>query len=346
MVWFALVLVAILIIGGVEINPGPEMKQVMGMLKHIAEEMTELKGMEKRIEDKMVKEFEGIKTAWSNLKQEVNREFIECNRRMTNLEKAEERRRKMNVIIFGIEEVRGKHVWEQVEEIVQDKLGIKLGGWEIVDTFRIGRRGINPRPIVVKLATVKIKWTILSSAKKLKGTKIFVENDYGKKEREIRSVLLKEMKNARARGDKAYVRGLDLWINDRKQDISQLNTGNMRQPAENTRASDQETKMTPRIRSTASSGGGEEGRGEQMTSPTKQVSPERQLIDDARSMALGAAAGIDVWKESELSIISSPGGSILQVEDGERGRDPESRSRLTRSKTKLQQFRFERTGSV
>ena len=63
-----------------------------------------------------------------------------------------------------------------------------------------------PRPITVKLLRHKDKLSILAKAKTLKGSNIYINEDFSDTVRQKRRELLPEMKAAQERGDIAYLR--------------------------------------------------------------------------------------------------------------------------------------------
>ena len=69
-----------------------------------------------------------------------------------------------------------------------------------------GYSGKRPRPIMIKFLRYKDKMDVLGKAKDLKGTKIYVNEDYTEAVRLKRKELIPAMKAARERGDIAYIR--------------------------------------------------------------------------------------------------------------------------------------------
>ena len=84
---------------------------------------------------------------------------------------------------------------------------------EIERAHRSGKphgQGDKPRAIVVKFLRNKDKLAVLEKAKFLKGTNIFVNEDYSESVRLKRKELIPAMKEARQRGDIAYLRYVKL----------------------------------------------------------------------------------------------------------------------------------------
>lgn len=67
-------------------------------------------------------------------------------------------------------------------------------------------RGDKPRPIVVKFLRFKDKSDILQKTKSLKGTDIYINEDYTDAVRRKRQELMPKLREARQRGDTAFLR--------------------------------------------------------------------------------------------------------------------------------------------
>lgn len=122
--------------------------------------------------------------------------------------------RKKNLIIQGLPEKKDE-TWMELEKAIQDlytKLGISVKP-DYDDCFRIGKiQPGKPRPIILKLIRLKDKKMILSQTKKLKGTKIYVNEDHDKEDRRKLSILRTKEKELRKDHPEAkvYIRGQTL----------------------------------------------------------------------------------------------------------------------------------------
>ena len=72
-----------------------------------------------------------------------------------------------------------------------------------------------PRSIVVKFMNFKDKAAVMQRAKNLKGTKMFINDDYTDAVRLKRKELMPKLKEARDKGDIAYLRHDKLIIHSR-----------------------------------------------------------------------------------------------------------------------------------
>lgn len=87
---------------------------------------------------------------------------------------------------------------------------------EMERVHRTGKPGGDrPRQIVVEFLRYKDKSTILQHTKSLKGTKIYINEDFTDAVRRKRKELLPALKAARERGDIAYLRHDKLVIHPR-----------------------------------------------------------------------------------------------------------------------------------
>ena len=79
--------------------------------------------------------------------------------------------------IRGIPERRGEDTDEMVKELAARKLEVKVGYSDLVRSHRIGRKHddkATPRDIIVSFTSHNTKTAIVRNGRKLKGTKIFI----------------------------------------------------------------------------------------------------------------------------------------------------------------------------
>lgn len=105
--------------------------------------------------------------------------------------------------------------WAETEEKVKALLVVKLqlpGDIELDRAHRAAKRNgfrpnaDKPRPIVAKFLRFKDRSTVLEKAKKLKGTNIFINEDFTEAVQQKRRDLLPALKAARECGEIAYLR--------------------------------------------------------------------------------------------------------------------------------------------
>lgn len=82
------------------------------------------------------------------------------------------------------------------------------------DYFRLGKKGNKdrPRPIIIKFLSFWRKKEIISRGSKLKGTDIFLSNDWSQEDAAELKELRKEMKDLKGKGHVVKIRGLTLMV--------------------------------------------------------------------------------------------------------------------------------------
>ncbi|XP_035693558.1 LOW QUALITY PROTEIN: uncharacterized protein LOC118427744 [Branchiostoma floridae] len=139
------------------------------------------------------------------------------------LDYIENQSRRNNLIFDGIKEEKGE-TWEQAEmkvkDVIKKKLHINPVHIEIERAHRNGKPGERPRPIVAKFLRYKDKQTISGKAKMLKGTSIYVNEDFSDRVRRKRRELQPALRAARERGQLAYIRFDKLVISDRTREYA------------------------------------------------------------------------------------------------------------------------------
>lgn len=126
---------------------------------------------------------------------------------------------KRNNIIDEVPEERSE-TWQvtesKVKQLLVDKLDLDSKSIEVEHVHRKGKfeeQANRPRSIVMKLLRFKDKEEILKSGKKLKGTKIFINEDFTDDVRQKRMELRLKLKEARDKGQIAYLRYDQLIVN-------------------------------------------------------------------------------------------------------------------------------------
>lgn len=124
--------------------------------------------------------------------------------------------RRANIIIDGIPEAEKENnlaTEEKVLEIFKEKLNLDPKTITVEQAWRTGNVNISsdgtqgrPRPVIVRFHRTKDRDMVIRNARKLKGTRIFINEDYPEAVRQRRKELLPKMKEARERGDIAFLR--------------------------------------------------------------------------------------------------------------------------------------------
>lgn len=120
--------------------------------------------------------------------------------------------RRHNIVVDGLKESARENVSESEEKVRKlfcENLQLDQRKIELEWAHRVGnQRALSekPRPIVVRFLRLKDKLAVLDKAKNLKGTGIFINEDFPETIRQRRRELLPAMKAARERSDIAYLR--------------------------------------------------------------------------------------------------------------------------------------------
>ena len=119
-----------------------------------------------------------------------------------------------------------KESWEECERRVHSMLKERLDieNVEIERAHRAGRKSRSkPRTIVCKLLRFKDKQNILRKAKLLKGTNIFINEDYCQDTVECRKELWEKVKVLRSQGKIAYLNYRSIVSRDKVPALSSEN---------------------------------------------------------------------------------------------------------------------------
>lgn len=183
-----------------------EMQRIEEMFRQINNNM---QTMTQRMEI-MMKDVEATKQENVQLKKQL----IQQEQKIKEIE--QEIRRK-NIVIKGLED-REDEMGEEINQKLKKifiKMEVKIDdNIDIEEVRRIGKykRGTN-RPILMKMARSKKKFEILKQTKTLRGTDIWIEEDYTKEVQEERKLLIPHLKEARQKGYNARLRYNKLIIN-------------------------------------------------------------------------------------------------------------------------------------
>lgn len=161
--------------------------------------------------DAVVDELKMIKHENARLKEKVKTQ----EERILQLEREV---RKKNIVINGVEDVENEDESEREDKVstLINKIGVEINMREDIDEIiRVGKYSREKkRPILVKLNKERMRTKILQSTKNLKGTKIWINEDYPRDVRVERKMLVHQMKEARNKGCRAQIRYNKLIIND------------------------------------------------------------------------------------------------------------------------------------
>ena len=173
--WMAVPIIAVLlIIGGVELNPGPthNAKVTLQDLHGKLNEITEILGTHT---NETKKKLEDIDLKWSGLKTEV--EHIKSD--ITNLKESlnehrwlDRNSRKHNLIVYGFNESANESRWDlcyALLDLFAKELQVNISDNMIDDCFRMGKSK-KRRLALIRFTSILLRDSVLEREKLLKGT--------------------------------------------------------------------------------------------------------------------------------------------------------------------------------
>ena len=114
-------------------------------------------------------------------------EIRDLQTRLTNVEERcddlEQYSRRNTVRIRGVAEALNENTDIVVKELAARKLSVDISDSDVVRSHRVGRRAEDrstPRDIIVRFTTHNTKTSVMRSARKLKGTHVFINEDLTK----------------------------------------------------------------------------------------------------------------------------------------------------------------------
>lgn len=132
----------------------------------------------------------------------------------------ERKARKNNLVIFGLNSE--DDLLTSVLNIF-NQIGTKIEARDLNNVYRLKSR-TNTNPVVAEFISFQQKLSVLKNAYKLKGKSIYISKDQCKEDREKNKTLINYQKQARAKGESAYIRGEKIYIEDKPYTIQQLDS--------------------------------------------------------------------------------------------------------------------------
>lgn len=208
-----------------EVTPENREDNMEKILKDIWEELKQMReeARESRGEiTKLTKLLESEKEERGIMEQEIT--FLK--KRITTLEESLERRdnaeRRNNIIVRGVEETEEEDESKTkclMENIYRDKLEIDPSG--IMSARRLGeKRGNYPRPVLISMMDLKGKINVMKQRSRLRGTRIFLEDDYSTLTRDKRRKMLNIVRDQNVPRREIKLRGDKILIGDKMYQLA------------------------------------------------------------------------------------------------------------------------------
>nr|CAI5827085.1 unnamed protein product [Callosobruchus analis] len=177
----------------------------------------ELKDEIKNIKTEITGELERLR----NENEQIKKENQELQLRLAAVER---KTKKYNLIFYGLKESETKiEETQTVLNIINGNFELNCSYSDLRDVYRIGnKQSDRNRPLVIEFVNYQLKFEILANSKKLKGTGLFVQNDYIQEDYRNRKLLIENLKLARSNNLKATVRNNKLIVEGEEYTVADL----------------------------------------------------------------------------------------------------------------------------
>lgn len=130
----------------------------------------------------------------------------------------EDEKKKTNLIFFGVSEAeKNNQLIDYITKFIEKETKIPIQPYEINKAYRLGSKGINPRPILVSFTTTWKRNQILKNKKNC-SSGIHIKEDFSKETLERRRELIPKMLQERQKGKIAYIKKDKLIVKGKKED--------------------------------------------------------------------------------------------------------------------------------
>lgn len=185
-------------------------KRLDGVIRDVQDIKTSLEFTQHKV-DGLMTGYKDVEIKIKQFEKDIVKSKEELDGFFVKLDYVENQMKRTNIIVDGISDEKDESWMKsevKVRDILSSKLGLDDSEMEIERAHRIGQyqEGGKPRKVVVKLLRLKDKQTIMSSAKRLKGTNIFINEDFSEALQLRRRELLPKLRAARDRGERAFLK--------------------------------------------------------------------------------------------------------------------------------------------
>ncbi|XP_046964210.1 uncharacterized protein LOC124540379 [Vanessa cardui] len=204
-------------------------KILQSIQKDLQQQKTDMKNMQE--------------TITTSINENINLQFQKLDKRFENLEKKVEEQekyidiidnklRKKNLIFFGLEEKEKSYqeLEDAILDVTNNLLTTSCKRWEIESVTRIGKKGHNPRPVIVTFSTLGKKIQVLKSKKYLKELNCgyYIKEDFPPKLVQKRKELQEIVNIERKKGINAVLRFDRIIYPKQKENKDRSNSNNKR----------------------------------------------------------------------------------------------------------------------
>ncbi|KAF4531525.1 hypothetical protein B566_EDAN019253, partial [Ephemera danica] len=215
-----MIIAILLVISGVEINPGPFTEKELKQLVDAIQPAITLANQEQT--EQIRKEVSNIKVLVQNYEKKCTEQNTELKNEVLQLKESNKELqdmvhtqaailRKNNILIHGIKENDNEDTPTVVHDICAD-LNVQLADGVVTEAFRVGRNK-GQRPILCKLNSFAKKKEILDKNRSRGSNQFSIYHDLTKTDRANKKLLKPYRDQAVQRNQRAYIRGSKLIIN-------------------------------------------------------------------------------------------------------------------------------------
>lgn len=198
-------------------------ERIMKLESTVADLTTSLQFSQREIDDlkstikQHEKEKQDTKVKMDQQADVINSSKVEIESLEDRCNYMEDYSRRNNIRITGVEEQSGNETWEQtaakVLSLLDDKM--QLPDLELERAHRVGlRRDARPRTIVARFCRYSDREAVMRSARKLRGTNIYINDDLCAASQAIKNAQMPKLKQARAQGKIAFFRHTKLIVKE------------------------------------------------------------------------------------------------------------------------------------
>lgn len=178
--------------------------EIMSIVESLrSEHRDNFKKLESKIEA-FEKRVTALEAENGGLKREMRVMKVEFGEKIDYLENYS---RRENIIIHGMDQPSGKETWEECEEKVVNMLNKKCKMSKDLIKFervhRVAKPNNGKQLIIARCQSFKIRENIMKEKHLLKGTEIFINEDFSKEVRAKRAKLRQHLNAAREEGKRA-----------------------------------------------------------------------------------------------------------------------------------------------
>lgn len=180
------------------------MEEIKELFKEIMLEIKDLKN-ENRETTVIIK---GVVEENIQLRKELEKMKERMEKVERNLEEKEKEEKRNNIVIRGVE-IEEAGAEKEVEKMMKDKLNIEIK----VKQVEIRNTRNNKKLAIVKIMDYEDKRKVMREKRKLKGTRVYIDDDRTEQEQKIQIIIKKRAIEEKNNGNNVKIGFKKIWIN-------------------------------------------------------------------------------------------------------------------------------------